>query len=492
MAGKAECGWCGKTGLTLRKDGSLWRHWDDKRSETCGQGHSCATGEFATIEECPVHKAVREGGADLNAVADALEAAAETLTEPACCDGCEGAEETAPTEADAFLDPTPVAPKREQTSRNGYLAKDPVLGDFRRYKNGNIKPITRVSTFIKAGSDRTALTVWNMRNVLLGAVHFPELAAQAKVLHPNPEGPLPEDKDTKRALDRIVDQLGEKVGSKRAADEGTAVHNSVDRVARGVAGLDDIPTHHVPWVRAFLKCLADLGLELMPDMVERTVFVPQFGGIMGRFDQAVREISTGRVLMADNKTGRLDYSFDEIEGQLALYEAGYRQHGTYVWGEREGDDYWEPPKYELDQNEGIVFHMPVKSGEPSCSAKLADLAVGREHVKLCAKNREKAQNKRKPTPWIPSAPAPVEPDRGCMWSCLVDGVNYPDCPTHGAVPVEPEFIDWSPRFARAQSKEELSGLFKSVTSAGVDPMEIQRLVGIGRERLMWLNHEPPF
>lgn len=362
-----------------------------------------------------------------------------------------------------FEDPTPATPKREKTGRLGYLAKDPRTGEFNRYKNGNIKGFTRVSTFIKAGSDRTALTKWEVRNVLLGAVHFPDVAAAAKVLHPHPEGPLPEEKDTKEALNRITDDLSQRIGSKKAADEGTAVHNSIDRVARGNATLEEIPSHHVPWVRAFLECLESNGLELMPDMVEQTVFLPQFGGVMGRFDQTVKEKSTGRVLMTDNKTGSLDYAFDEIEGQLSAYTAAYTQYGTYEWHDTNPDlDRWVPPRHTVDATEGIVFHLPVKSGVPQCHAIRADLRRGWEHMEHCARAREKNRNKPKPEAWVPSVavtePASVEP-------------------------AEPEDRDWVSEFAQARDKTHLKGLYESAHSVFGPGEKLDYLVSTGQARL---------
>lgn len=387
-----------------------------------------------------------------------------------------------------FEDPSPAVQKRSETNNRGYLAKDPTLGDFRRYKNGNIKPITRVSTFIKAGSDRTALTDWNMRNVLLGCAHFPGIAAQAKVLHPNPEGPLPEDRDTKKELDRIVDDVSERVGSKRAANEGTNVHQSIEKYARGEWGYDDMPTHHVPWVEAFVAELDRKGLELVPDLVECTIYVPQFGGVMGRFDQALREKRTGRVLMSDVKTGSLDYAWREIQGQLAMYEAGYRQHGTYVWHPTDASqDRWEDPKYTLDQDEGLVIHLPVKSGQPSCAIYRVDLAEGRDHVKLCAQNREAARNAPKPQEWGP-APAPEK-----VWHVYDDGAGatwgHPGLSSECELPEcrpapDPGNWNWEPRFRMVQSKAEASGLWQSVTSAGVAEDEIRRLVAIARSSLI--------
>lgn len=531
MAGQRKCGACGEPGHTRRTCADL----KDTVEQASAHVHAFTREDDRSVCACGVEDTTAMK-AERAAALSAPEPAVDDFEDPSprkvmqdvsgraydVTDGPVGA-----PAVDDFEDPSPAVEKRSETNNRGYLAKDPTLGDFRRYKNGNIKPITRVSTFIKAGSDRTALTDWNMRNVLLGCAHFPEIAAQAKVLHPNPEGPLPEDKDTKKELDRIVDDVSERVGSKRAANEGTNVHRSIEKYARGEWGYDDMPTHHVPWVQAFVAELDRKGLELVPDLVECTIYVPQFGGVMGRFDQALREKRTGRVLMSDVKTGSLDYAWREIQGQLAMYEAGYRQHGTYVWHPTDASqDRWQDPKYTLDQDEGLVIHLPVKSGQPSCYIYKANLAEGRDHVKLCAQNREAARNAPKPEEWVPA----IEPRHlvrdgsGIVWDhpgiaadctselcrpapepgpcCHPYGYTYADdgnghsgsfCEGCGAPEPEPapepEEWDWEPRFRMVQSKAEASGLWQSATSAGVAQDEIQRLVAIARnsltERGLW-------
>jgi hypothetical protein len=398
------------------------------------------------------------------------QAVMKTARDQASSLGQEEAPAPAPTPEVVFEDPTPATEKREYTNHRGYLAKDPQTGEFRRYKNGNVRPFTRVSTFVKAGSDRTALTAWSMRNTLLGMAHSPDLVAEVLRLHPHPEGPLPEDKDTKQALDRIVEQVGKRVGSKRAADRGTAIHHSVEQVAKGRATLEEIPTDHVPWVSAFLEALGAHGLEVVPDMVERTVFIPQFGGVMGRFDLTVRHVASGVLLLSDVKTGRVDYAWEEIETQLAMYVAGYTQHGTYEWAPagREGDDRWVPPAHTLDSDHGIVFHLPVKEGTPRCDVLDVDLRRGWRRAEFCAAVRESNREKPKPSRWEP--PAVVR-----------------------EAPAEPEGRDWEAEFGNARDRLHLAGLYESACWAlgGQDGERLRRLIELGTARLESLEHALP-
>lgn len=357
----------------------------------------------------------------------------------------------------SFADAAPAGPlKRKRTDqRTGHRVKDPRTGDFRRWKNGNVRGFTRVTTFIKASSDRTALTDWNERNVIIGAAKKPDIALRA----------LSEDsesKEGKQALNALVDLVKEAAGAKDAANFGTDVHNSVERVITGKCTVASLPDAHRGWVQAYVDALEEHGLRVVPGLVERTVFCPEFGGVIGSFDQVVVEVSTGKHFMADVKTGaRMDYAWQEIEAQLSLYVCGYSLYGTYVWAEMEADmdsEHWDPPAVALDATEGLVFHLPARGGgEPHCNVLRADLKRGWGHAKLCHTVREAALGRPRAEVWTGSALPPMEP------------------------------VSWSERFAGASSRGELSELYTGAKDECVAPMELQRLVQLGQRRLRELE-----
>lgn len=298
----------------------------------------------------------------------------------------------------AFADPTPVSdPEPEplpKTNRNGYLLKDPVLGTFRRFKNGNIRGITRVTTFNKAASDQTAIKDWSKRNVLIGASRRPDLVAQ---VHGRD---VSADKDF---LNGLVESLEEAANAKVSADIGTLVHTYTEEIDSGRITLDDVPPAYRGHVASYVQALDGAGLRVIPDLMERTTFVEEFGGVAGSFDRVLHHVASDTYVMGDLKTGKsMTYGWDEIECQEALYTAGYNRFGTYVWptGQDPESGHWEPPKVQLRTDVGVVMWLPVQ-GETAgqCQLLMTDLQRGWRHAALCHAVREGRSSKGKPVAW---------------------------------------------------------------------------------------------
>jgi hypothetical protein len=120
------------------------------------------------------------------------------------------------------------------------------------------------------------------------------------------------------------------------------------------------------------QLLADAGLERVPGLSERVVRNVELSAA-GRFDDILREIRTGRLLMADLKTKRKPFwTWLEIDAQLAGYAtAEYMLHeGMYVPG----------PRHYVDQAEGVVLSMPSDGGQPAL--RRADLVEGMATMRL--------------------------------------------------------------------------------------------------------------
>lgn len=451
---KQECPDCRKM-LAVKKDGAPYAHACVPACVSAEQAHVFTWNSQANESQC-----AGCGEPDTGDLKAARFAEATPLPYPGSPSSITDPAQYEPeVPADPWDDPTsfadaePTGPlKRKRTDqRTGHRVKDPRTGDFRRWKNGNVRGFTRVTTFVKAASDRTALTDWNERNVIIGAAKKPDIALRA----------LSEDsesKEGKQALNALVDLVKEAAGAKDAANFGTDVHNSVERVVTGKCTVASLPETHRGWVQAYVDALEEHGLRVVPGLVERSVFCPEFGGVVGSFDQVVEEISTGKHFIADVKTGaRMDYAWQEIEAQLALYVCGYSMHGTYVWSTMESEmdtEGWEPPTVTLDAAEGIVFHLPARGGgEPHCNVLRADLKRGWEHAKLCATVRKAATGRPKPEAWTGSTP---------------------ETPT--------AFLSWEELFSMATSREGLSELYTEAANV-VPRMELDRLVRIGQQRL---------
>lgn len=495
MAERATCGWCCKADIAVRKDGTLWRHWDAQRNETCeqriGEDASAGPDPFEVPEQTETPKVY-----------------ASFHTE---CDECDGAifegdeivkragswvcahhsdEEPEQSEPDPFTVPAAAPePERKKTDRNGYRVKDPRTGDFRRWKKGTVRSFTRATTFIKVASDRTQLTAWNERNVLIGAARHPDVAARALTWNADTT-------EGKQELDRLVDELSEKAGSKDAANKGTDIHASIEKRIAG-APYTDLPPEHLPYVRAFEAQLKAHQLRIVTNMVERTVFypLPNDAGVVGTFDYIVQHVPTGRYYIGDLKTGaRMDYAWQEYEAQTAIYRDGYDSFGTYAWGKTEETGYWEAPELQLDELEALVFHVPAKheGQEPYCNVLRADLDAGREHIKMCDEVRTQIALRPKPTRWetpqFHAEPAEPEHPAGERWSKGPDGLwSRADAPA-----VEPEDRDWEAEFGQANSKLHMAGLYESARSVIDDEERLRRLIEIGMARLAELKNDPPF
>jgi len=354
-------------------------------------------------------------------------------------------EYTAPTLPKTTVSGQPEA----QTNRYGYLLKDPETGDFRRYKNGNIRSITRVTTFNKAASDQNALTDWAKRNVLIGASLRPDIVlAAAGKAH-----------DDKADLMKLVAQLEEAAGAKVSANIGTAVHKLTEHIDAGLITVADVPAAYRGHVQSYIAVLRVNGLSVVPDLIERTTFIKEFGGVAGSFDRVLFHAPSRTYVMGDLKTGKnMTYGWDEIETQEAIYTRGFNEFGVYDWN----TDTWSKPDVRVRTDVGVVMWLPVQ-GESAgqCTLLRTDLERGWEHAKLCASVRAARSSKGKPEAWeLPAAP---KPDMRVL-------------------------LQWEADFRRAKSKGELAGLYQAAYDAGLPEAELRALVTLGREVLFILEN----
>jgi len=385
------------------------------------------------------------------------------------------------TEPDQFADPTTAQPPVPEINvsgqpkaryewygkqNRGYLVKRPDTGDFQRYKNGNIKGLVRVTTFVKAASDQNALTDWAKRNVLMGASLRPDLVAKAHGLK----------HETDRAeLMSLVGELETAAGAKVSADIGTMIHEYTERLDGDPSfTLQDVPAQYRPAVLLYAETLKAAGLRPVPGLIERTTYVPDFGGIVGTLDRVYYHERSGQYLIGDVKTGKtLKYGMDEIEAQEAIYARGVNGYGVYDWntdawappgsyGDSVDTGPWQVPKVSLDW--GVVVHMPVQGDDAGrCLLVRADLQRGWAHAKVCHIVREERANKPKPEAWS-------------------DDLLDPS-PRYGVPKITDGGIRWSKMFATAASREELSELYVKAKAAGVAGLELQNLVSMGQRRL---------
>lgn len=280
----------------------------------------------------------------------------------------------------------------ERDSYGRYLLPHPVTG-----KTGSW---TRATTLAKTISDTYTLSEWSQRNVLKGAALRPDLVALAA------NKDIRRDKDD---LNKLCEQAKDAAGSKVAANLGTAVHSFTEAVDRGQPV--NIPAAHADDVAAYSASLEAYGLKPIPELIEFTVCLTKFAepgrygvlGVAGTSDRCYRatrdlelyidgktiQLKADECLISDVKTGHsLDYGWQEIAIQLALYAHGLNESGFY---DRPGKR-WVRPEFAVRTDVGIVAHLPVdkeprSAGEARkapCTLYAVDLESGWKAAELCA------------------------------------------------------------------------------------------------------------
>lgn len=255
-------------------------------------------------------------------------------------------------------------PKRDQYGR--YLLPDPETGKERAW--------TRATTVAGTLSDRFGLEQWGNRNVVLGIAARPDLYALAA-------SSTPEDK---QQLNRIVKDAQEAAKSRSGANLGTALHRICERIDSGEEL--DVPETWKPDVDAYCNSLADNGVKIHTEWMERIVIAPK-AGVAGTLDRIVTIGATQYV--ADLKTGKdvVEYGMGDISIQLALYA-----NASVMWT----DGSYEPMP-QVDKTRALVVHLPV--GEGRCNLHWVDIEAGLEAARQALWVRDWRKRKDLSTPF---------------------------------------------------------------------------------------------
>src|SRR5262245_8271943 len=277
------------------------------------------------------------------------------------------------------------SPPRRQTPRPGARADEHVWGGVvtaavnppagraappmdakgQRYrlpdpKTGKDTLWTRSTTFAKAIANMEAIHKWEKRLVVKGISQRPDLHALAAAT------PL----EDKKKLDELADQAKEFARASAGSNLGTALHAFTEQVDRG-----EELTAPEPWaadIAAYRDKLAGEQITVIPSLIERVVIVPAYK-VAGKFDRIV-QMPDGRQLIADVKTTQnIDYSWNEIAIQLALYA-----HARHMTTE-DYRAYLPMPNVNVDQ--ALVMHVPA--GQGRCDLYTVDIAAGWEAAYFC-------------------------------------------------------------------------------------------------------------
>lgn len=359
---------------------------------------------------------------------------------------------------DEFLDPAEPEvelnvsgqPPARRNSKGQYLVVDPATGDFRRYKNGNPIGYTRATTFVKSLVDGKALNDWGKANVAMGASLRPDILRRAHRLTWE---------ENKSELLRIVDELQTAAGAKVSADEGTFLHGFTELMDAGLKDWQQAPEAYQADLARYTEALKKHGLEPVPGLIERTVMIREFGGIVGTFDRIFYHRPSGSYVVGDLKTGKtLSYGIDEIHAQIWLYAHGVNQNGVYDWNtdtwgaafdgcecemHLSNEDCLGPRDIRVREDVGVIIHMPVQGPEAGeVYVRKADLVKGRENAEECHRHRSRVKSK-------------------------VEDFAIPE-PT------------WEERFAGVTSGEHANQLWRLAKAEGITGIRLNDLITIAR------------
>lgn len=379
------------------------------------------------------------------------------------------------------------------SASGSYGEAEAKYGRWGRYKlrhpsTGKTVEWTRATTFAKSISDTFTLSQWAQRNVLLGATLRPDIVAAAH------------GKDISKDREQLntwTEELQQAAGSKVAANLGTAVHSFTERVDRNWGRRwevlrEEIPEDFRPHVEAYILLLEEYGLEPVPHMIEFSTGVLQYE-VMGTSDNCYRatrhlvlqmprgevRLSPGEHVIGDKKTGKdLDYGWQEICIQLALYVQGVNTQGIFNWA----DETWDPdplsrfaePGTKVREDVGVILHLPV---DPRSTKKPAlhgvDLESGWNAAVLC--ERVRAWRKVR-TLAGPVAVVETDPDR--TWDQDPDtGVD----PGVMAAAVRPPTL--RERAEAVTSNPEASKVYEAAVAAKLPVAEVKELIAIMQAKI---------
>lgn len=371
--------------------------------------------DVAPVEQAP---AKPETIAEHEAVEVETEAGTVYAVGPAVSEGDVEAtpEQAAQYRALGFASPSDAGPVLEE-GRNGYkIAMLNEAGEVDRKRDGTprtIRQYTRVTTYINNLDDATNLSKWRQRILIEGlvanetavgtwdeanedavvpphllalardAIHVREVAvAKARKadrkgkLVPGELGDLIDaaNKACKDALDALAEQALELGGVKTAADKGTNLHaltevydeHGIEPIAAMLDAGTITPADFAD-IEAYGAAMKRAGLKVLE---RETVVVDDGLKVAGRLDKIVlgkasHDAKRGSRMVADLKTGGVEYAPGKIAQQLALY-AGAKRYDLTTH---------ERSELGVSRATALLIHLPA--GKATCRIYPVDLVTGR-------------------------------------------------------------------------------------------------------------------
>lgn len=251
----------------------------------------------------------------------------------------------------------------------------------------------RCTTFVGVLEDMHNLMQWKARQVALGMGQRSDLVLAAAAADPG----------DKRKLNEITEKALEAAKAGAAADIGTALHSLTERIDRGLE-LGVVPQEFKADLEAYKR--ATDGIEWTAIETFRVHDDYQVAGTADRIG-----IIHGRPMIADIKTGSIDYAVAKISMQLAMYSRSVPY--DIATDKRVSDA--EP----VDMTRGVIIHLPA--GQGRCELVEVDIARGWGGCRVAKQVLEWRATKGLASPLSLEAP-PGPP----TWESLIRSANSVD------------------------------------------------------------------
>jgi hypothetical protein len=311
--------------------------------------------------------------------------------------------------------------RRTANGRPYVLANPDWTQEEREARGFTFKPIetrahsalyTRVTTYVSCLEDTYALGDWQQRMVLIGAAQRPSLIQRVQNvdLVGNPVR-------AKAELDQIAQEAKDAAGWKEKADQGSAFHRTAE-ICDSAGGLDPAYLFSRD-TQASLAAYREktAGWEyahIESGMVNdefRTYGTPDRLRVLP-FDGSTLASATrtysGRLRVTDIKTGRIDYGWQKMELQLALYALS---------------DLYDPEtgirtELDIDQEYAEIVHVPQGAG--TADVHVVPLGPAMEALRDLVP-RTRAYRARKRTWGVTAGESATDP-RAAAWQADVTPV----------------------------------------------------------------------
>lgn len=239
------------------------------------------------------------------------------------------------------------------------------------------KPVSyrRCTTFVGVLEDTYNLSKWQQRQVALGLAARPDL-----LLAVSAHG------DDKDRLNQVCADAAEAAGSSSAATIGTALHRIAERIDSGeTLTVPDVAKADIDAYQAATTGMTWTHIE--------KITVHDTLKVAGTPDRVGVVPGAALPVVADLKTGSLDYGLGKIAMQLAMYAHSALYDPTT--GARTALD--------VDLERALIIHLPAGTG--TCNLVWVDIAAGWEAVQLAAQVWAWRGRKGLTTPYGPGAGA---------------------------------------------------------------------------------------